>query len=88
MLLILVVAFEDKAVECTKVIMQDFLTENWEETKSQLLKTFSLCGKCPIHIAARRGFPEIIGHLIESYSICEAKTGSTALHLAASLGKY
>jgi hypothetical protein len=68
--------------------MQDFLTDNWEETKSQLLCTFDLCGRCPIHVAARRGFPEVLSLLVESYSIQEAKTGSTSLHLAASLGSF
>ena len=79
-------AFESSATECTKVLMQDFLTGNWEESKSQLIQAPDISGRCPIHIAARRGFDEILGLLIESCSISEGITGYTSLHIAASLG--
>ncbi len=75
------------ATECTRVIMQDFLTDNWEETKTHLIEAVDSSGRCPIHIAGRRGFKEILGLLIESRSIPEGITGFTSLHIAASLGK-
>ena len=83
---ILIPAFEETATDCTRIIMQDFLTSNWEETKSQLLQATDISGRCPIHIAARRGFDGILELLIESCSISEGITGYTALHIAASLG--
>jgi len=83
---LLIKAFEEKAVECTRILIQEKLTEDWNDTKSLLLHQFDAGGKCPIHIAARRGFPDVLSMLSECYAISEGNSGYTVLHSAANLG--
>jgi len=67
--------------------MQKNIIEGWSEIKSKLLHSFNVSGKCPIHIAARRGFNRILQLMPDYYLIAEGNTGFTALHACASLGK-
>lgn len=66
--------------------MMDSFGEDWNETRSILLHQFDIGGKCPVHIAARRGFSEILSMLSSCYDVAEGNTGYTVLHSAAKLG--
>lgn len=80
------VAFEEKATECVKVLMTENFRTDWNETKGILLHQFDIGGKCPMHIAARRGFAHILALTSEFHSVSEGNTGFTVLHSAANLG--
>lgn len=82
------VAFPEKALECTQILLSDTLIE--DSTKAALLDMKEIYGRGALHIAARRGNAAVLKILRENkvnYLIQEDATGSTALHLAASLGQ-
>lgn len=80
-------AFEDKAVKSAEILLKPNLIHNWKKNLPNLLEATDISGRCPIHIAARRGFHGILGLIPKCYLLFEANTGFTPLHAAASLGE-